>query len=156
LKSADTAEKDLFASHRPLITIANLKIRTPPDGNYEIGFGLRNSGKGFAAVNKIGVTLQTVDSNGHQKTRFASADWNGSIEAGELVDGNRVASEIIGREGYQLIRNGGLVLFVNFEVLSQDIFHNNIRQVFSFVFNPQASHFERAPSQWSQEAKNNE
>jgi hypothetical protein len=153
LKSADTAEKDLLASHRPLITISNLKLRQPPNGQYDIAFGLRNSGKGFAAVNKIGVTIQTVDSNHVQRIRFVSAEWNGAIEAGDLIDGNSVASEIIGQNEHYLIINGRMTLLVNFEILSQDIFHNDIRQVFSFVYNFRASHFERAPSKWIQEAK---
>ena len=118
LKSADTAEKDLLASHRPLITVTNLKLRHPdePNGQYRIAFGLRNSGKGFAAVNKIGVTIQTVDSNGTQQVRFVSAEWHGAIEAGDLMDGNSVATEILGQNEHYLVINGRMALFVNFEV----------------------------------------
>ncbi len=153
LKSADTAEKDLLASHRPLVTITNLKLCEPNgnDARYHISFGLRNSGKGFAAVNKIGVTIQTIDSSQQERVRFASADWNGALEASDSSGDHRIASEIIGSNDYYLIINGRMALFVNFEILSQDIFHNQIRQIFSFVYNMRVANFERAPSQWSKE-----
>jgi hypothetical protein len=157
-KSAETAEKDLLASHKPLITIFDLELCEPNrhEDRHHISFALRNSGKGLAIVNRIGVTIQTVEYNvdgkQQQKAGFAVSSWNGAIESGDSSDAHRLASDLIGAREWGLIRNEGrLVVFVNFEIVSQDIFHNPIRQVFPFVYNLRSWTFERAPSQWSEE-----
>ncbi|HZR61340.1 MAG TPA: hypothetical protein VFA80_10370 [Xanthobacteraceae bacterium] len=153
LETADVAKKDLLASHRPLITIANLVLRQPnvEVSQHYIGFVLRNSGKGFGAVTTIGVTIQTIDSNQRERSEFTSANWNGGLESGESSEGHHVTSALVGVAEYDLIMKGQLALFANFEILSQDIFHNQFRQIFPFVYNVRISAFQRAPSQWSKE-----
>jgi len=153
LKSAETAEKDLLASHKPLVTIINLELCEPnaTSDRHHISFGLRNSGKGLAVVNKIGITVQTVDRNQQQRSSFTSSDWNGAIESGESSDEHHIVTTLVGLHEWQQIREGSLALFVNFEILGKDIFKNDTRQVFPFVYNPRSFRFERAPSQWTKE-----
>jgi|HubBroStandDraft_5_1064220.scaffolds.fasta_scaffold175120_2 hypothetical protein len=154
LKSAETAEKDLLASHQPLVTISNLELCEPNSRDEErthISFRLRNSGKGLAIVHQIGVTIQTVDRNQQQRARFTSAKWTGAIESGESSDENRLTSEILGANEWNLIRGGQMALFVTFEIIGQDIFKNRTRQIFPFVYNTRGWRFERSPSQWTQE-----
>ena len=156
LKSADTAEKDLLASHKPLVTISNLELRedSSAEARPHISFSLRNSGKGLAIVHKVGVTVQTIDRGKKERIRFAASDWSGAIESGEASDGHRLVTDIVGIIEYNLIKNGQMALFVNFEVLGQDIFKNSTRQVFAFVYNLRSWKFERAPSQWTEEQQN--
>jgi hypothetical protein len=158
-QSAETAEKDLFAAHRHLITITDLQLVEA--GGFEAGphivFGLRNSGKGIAIVNKVGVTIQTIENLGlrqQERIGFASSDFNGAIESGETNGGNRLSSALIGLREWNVIREGKMALYVNFEVLSQDIFHNPINQKFPFVYNLRTFAFERTAAIWRETTKN--
>lgn len=159
LKSADTAEKDLIASHKPLLTISDLALleQSEFEERAHISFGLRNSGKGLSIVNKIGVTIRTLQrsADGQEwrpQTGFQATDWSGAIETGDVSGGHRVVSDLITGK-FQDIREGTIQLFVNFEILSKDIFKNPIRQTFPFVYNTRGWRFERAPAQWIEQSK---
>ena len=59
-KSAEVAEKSLFEANRPFIVISPLELceANAFQASPHIHFGLRNSGKGVAIVNKVGVTVK--------------------------------------------------------------------------------------------------
>ncbi|HXQ42886.1 MAG TPA: hypothetical protein VN821_16585, partial [Candidatus Udaeobacter sp.] len=139
-RSADIADKSLLAANRPLLIIAPLELSHGDEiqPKPHVHFGLRNSGKGVSIVNRVGVTIQTSVPRAltlTQTTAFSdTSDFNGAIEPGETVVGNRVTSGVLTEETIMPIRRGELSLFFALEIVSQDIFHNPYTQKFPFIF----------------------
>ncbi len=150
-KSAEVAEKSLFEANRPFIVISPLELceANAFQASPHIHFGLRNSGKGVAIVNKVGVTVQTTPSIGGALTlatnsEFVDSDGNGAIEPGQTMRGYRIASDVLGVRELQQIKSAEMTLGIIFEIVANDIFHNPYNQILPLVFDHRQRIFTRS------------
>ena len=127
----------VLAANFPFIAISTIELCEANEFKAEphIHFGWRNSGKGVAIVNEVTATVQTTPRGGGAMTLAKKSGFvNDAIEPGQPRDGNRMTSEVLGARELQQIKLGEMTLKINFQVTSQDIFHNSYPQTFSFVF----------------------
>jgi|SRR6267378_6678272 len=146
-KSADTGERALFVAYRPLITIAELELRSANSalGTPHIHFGIRNSGQGIAVVHWFNVTITLREQVGSKMVRTTSVtktEWVSLIEPSETASGNTVTTPTI-QERIADIWNGQLALYVSIEIKGQDFFSNRTDQRFPFMFDVGTNSFRR-------------
>jgi hypothetical protein len=140
-KSAIAAEKSLLVANRPVIIITPLELREPEPGQIgsHIHFGIMNSGKGAAIVNKVSATVQTTPSGGNvltlaSKTQYATPNAGFVIEVGQSISGHHIESPLLGISELQQINSGKMMLEIIFEVMFRDIIDSHYTQTFPFVF----------------------
>jgi hypothetical protein len=150
-KSAEVAEKSLFEANRPFIVISPLELCEANEfqARPHIHFGLRNSGKGVAIVNKVGATVQTSPSIGGALTlatnsEFVASGGNGAIEPGQTMKGYRITSDVLGVRELQQIKSGEMTLGIIFQIVANDIYHNPYNQIFPLVFDRRQRIFTRS------------
>jgi hypothetical protein len=143
-KSADTAEKSLFAANRPVITIGELELVQSDDllDKPHINWAMRNSGSGFAVVTDVKVET-VIQGDGTPRIHSQeSSVWIGVIETGKTSDGHRVTTATM-QARIKDILAGRLLLYFNVELQLMDVMENRSGARFPFIYDSKAKSFKR-------------
>lgn len=141
-ESAEVAKKSLLAANLPVIAITSLELC---DANElqaapHINFGLVNSGKGTAIVNKVNVIVSSnyggigLATNPPINSWFVPSDVNSEIEPGQPMSGYPITAHFLGAQELQQIKSGGRTLHIIFNITFKDIFNNGYMPTISFDF----------------------
>jgi hypothetical protein len=141
-KSADTAEKSLFAANRPVITIGELELVQSDDplDKPHINWAMRNSGSGFAVVTDVKVET-VIQGDGTPRIHSQeSSVWIGVIETGKTSDGHRVTTATM-QARIKDILAGRLLLYFKLQLM--DVMENRSGARFPFIYDSKAKSFKR-------------
>jgi hypothetical protein len=138
LTSAETGEKALFAANRPLITIGELEL-VESDKSY-IGWGMRNSGQGFAVVTDIKVECVIQGLNPPRIFSRNGDEWRGNIEPGQTSSGHKLTTVTL-QARIKDILAGRLLLYFKIELGLMDVFENRSSARFPFLFDSETNSF---------------
>jgi hypothetical protein len=141
-ESAEVAKKSLLAANRPVIAITSLELCEANEFQAapHINFGLVNSGKGTAIVNKVSVIVSSIyggiglATNPPINSWFVPSDVNSEIEPGQPMSGYPITAPFLGAQELQQIKSGGRTLRIIFNITFKDIFKNGYMPTISFDF----------------------
>jgi hypothetical protein len=147
--SADTANDSLLVSLRPLFSFETMELRHADKfcAVPHIVFGLKNAGSYDVTVNKVFATISTnlpAALTLTEQIGLSTLDGHAILERGQVMNGNRISSKLLGADEVGEIKRGAMTLRIGFEVRCQDALGNPYTQTYPFIYDASQAQFIRA------------